>query len=69
MKFTLTMNCDNDNFNPHPQVEIASILRIVATRVLNANLALNQAPHHWAGYSQAILDGSGNNIGYWAVKK
>lgn len=55
-KFTLTIDLDNDAFQPDPAEELAYHLRRITNQIA-------------AGYQSApIIDTNGNTVGSWSIK-
>lgn len=55
MRFTLSIDTDNDAFHEGPEgAELSRLLRKVADEV--------EAPH---GHTRSILDANGNRVGSW----
>lgn len=81
MKFTLTIDVDNDAFQPDPYAETAAILRSIAGRIEDArpprstrrgpedeNRLGDYANGAWTGHFQTVLDSNGNDVGRYAFK-
>lgn len=59
MRFTLTINCDNDAFEASPALEVQRILRSAARRVEAQGL---RAPN------TSLFDAYGNKVGQWTYE-
>jgi hypothetical protein len=59
MTFTINMTCDNDAFADMPELEVARILRSIATK-----LEFNKP----SGFYETIFDDNGNDVGRWRLK-
>lgn len=60
MKFVLSINCDNDAFQPEPLPEIAAILRRLASKLEQDGTT---------GLYENISDANGNIVGTYKLIK
>lgn len=62
MKVTIEINCDNAAFEDDPSLEVARILKDVCKKI-------DGHPNFSDGFSTALFDINGNEVGYLSVKE
>lgn len=61
MTVTITIQCDNDAFEPEPRIELESMLEVLAERIYARHISLKP------GSQTPLLDSNGNTIGSFEV--